>query len=54
MNIETIEIGKTKFSNSLTNSIVSIFREDFLGQQEGSYFDTCTQYKGNHALFIEL
>ena len=26
---------------------------NFLGQQEGSYFDTCTQYTANQALFIE-
>ena len=48
------EPWKTEFSNSLRNSFVSIFRGDFLGQKEGSYFDTCTQYTANHALFIEL
>ena len=27
---------------------------DFLGPQESSYFDTCIQYKVDHALYHEL
>ena len=30
------------------------YRGDFLGQKEDCYFDTCTQYTANQALFIEL
>ena len=47
-------LAKPSFKTHQQTSILSIFRGDFLGQKEGSYFDICAQYTASQAHSIEL